>query len=175
VDPGARRSGTGAPGVGSERGLSTIAECLDERLDVEDHSSGKLLRQPQQSETLVEPRRAFVEGICHKETKGDGTVQGHLQSKPQRLLEEIATQTLPLSYDEHNARRLKTVELVVEAVPWWPEVRNPVGEEVVDVRIQYYPPLIPPRGQPKPRRGYISKPRVSEAQPWAGGPTHPQP
>jgi len=23
-------------------------------------------------------------------------------------------------YDEQNARRLKTVELVVEAVPWWP-------------------------------------------------------
>jgi len=40
-------------------------------------------------------------------------------------------------YDEQNARRLKTVELVVEAVPWSPEVRNPVGEEVVDVRVDW--------------------------------------
>ncbi len=39
-------------------------------------------------------------------------------------------------YDEHNARWFKTVELVVEEAPWWPEARDPAGEEIVDVRMQ---------------------------------------
>jgi len=30
-------------------------------------------------------------------------------------------------YDERNARRFKTVELVVEEAPWWPEVRGPAS------------------------------------------------
>ena len=40
-------------------------------------------------------------------------------------------------YDQHNARRLKTVDLVVEEMPWWPEARGPVREEIVDVRVEW--------------------------------------
>ena len=40
-------------------------------------------------------------------------------------------------YDEHHARRIKTVELVVEEAPWWPETRAPAGKEIVDVRVQW--------------------------------------
>jgi hypothetical protein len=42
-------------------------------------------------------------------------------------------------YDAQNGRRLKTVELVVESVPWQPEPRRPRrrDEEIVAVPIAY--------------------------------------
>ena len=42
-------------------------------------------------------------------------------------------------YDAANNRRLKTVELVVESVPWQPRTRGPRrrDEEIVAVRIRY--------------------------------------
>ncbi len=40
-------------------------------------------------------------------------------------------------YDESRSRRLKTIELVVEEAPWWPEARSPEGKEVVDVQVQW--------------------------------------
>jgi hypothetical protein len=42
-------------------------------------------------------------------------------------------------YDEKTARRLKTVELIVESVPWRPAKRRPRrrDEEIVAVRIAY--------------------------------------
>ena len=42
-------------------------------------------------------------------------------------------------YDATNARRLKTVELIVESVPWRPVLRRPRrrDEELVAVRIAY--------------------------------------
>ena len=43
-------------------------------------------------------------------------------------------------YDGWTARRFKTVELVVEEAPWWPEVRGPAGEEIVDVRVEWQDP-----------------------------------
>ena len=42
-------------------------------------------------------------------------------------------------YDAANGRRLKTVELVVESVPWKPQARAPRrrDEDIVAVRIDY--------------------------------------
>jgi len=40
-------------------------------------------------------------------------------------------------YDEHNSRRFKTVELVVEETPWWPETQSPAGEDIVAVRVEW--------------------------------------
>ena len=42
-------------------------------------------------------------------------------------------------YDEKTARRLKTVELIVESVPWHPAKRRPrrCDEDIVAVRIAY--------------------------------------
>jgi hypothetical protein len=42
-------------------------------------------------------------------------------------------------YDEKTGRRLKTVELIVESVPWRPRVRSPRrrDEEIVAVRIAF--------------------------------------
>ena len=42
-------------------------------------------------------------------------------------------------YDRQNERRLKTVELIVESVPWRPAARRPRrrDEEIVAVRIAY--------------------------------------
>ena len=42
-------------------------------------------------------------------------------------------------YDEKTARRLKTVELIVESVPWHPATRRPrrCDEDIVAVRIAY--------------------------------------
>ena len=43
-------------------------------------------------------------------------------------------------YDAANGRRLKTVELVVESVPWHPRARAPRrrDEDIVAVRIRYH-------------------------------------
>jgi len=43
-------------------------------------------------------------------------------------------------YDAANGRRLKTVELVVESVPWRPRARNPRrrDDEIVAVRIAWH-------------------------------------
>jgi hypothetical protein len=42
-------------------------------------------------------------------------------------------------YDEANGRRLKTVELIVESVPWRPRPRHlrRRDDEIVDVRIAW--------------------------------------
>jgi hypothetical protein len=40
-------------------------------------------------------------------------------------------------YDERHSRRLKTVELIVEEPPWWPEARDLAGEEIVQVQVQW--------------------------------------
>jgi len=53
-------------------------------------------------------------------------------------------------YDEKTGRRLKTVELVVESIPWRPRARRPRrrDDEIVAVQIAFhetelsgYPPL----------------------------------
>ena len=43
-------------------------------------------------------------------------------------------------YDEQSGRRLKTVELIVESVPWTPRARRPRrrDEEIVAVRIAFH-------------------------------------
>ncbi len=43
-------------------------------------------------------------------------------------------------YDEASGRRLKTVELIVEAVPWRPRARTPRrrDDEIVAVRIAFH-------------------------------------
>ena len=43
-------------------------------------------------------------------------------------------------YDEASGRRLKTVELIVEAIPWRPRARTPRrrDDEIVAVRIAFH-------------------------------------
>jgi hypothetical protein len=59
-----------------------------------------------------------------------------------KLLARFGERLLRVRYlhDAANGRRLKTVELVVESVPWTPRARSPRrrDEDIVAVRIRYH-------------------------------------
>ena len=63
------------------------------------------------------------------------------QSGTKKLVERFGKRLIRVRYlyDEHAGRRLKTVELVVESVPWHPRVRAPRRrDDIVAVRIDYH-------------------------------------
>jgi hypothetical protein len=63
------------------------------------------------------------------------------QSGTKKLVERFGERLVRVRYlyDEKTGRRLKTVELIVESVPWRPRVRSPRrrDEEIVAVRIAF--------------------------------------
>ena len=63
------------------------------------------------------------------------------QSGTEKLVERYGERLIRVRYlyDERGARRLKTVELIVESVPWHPRARSPRRRDVdiVAVRIDY--------------------------------------
>jgi hypothetical protein len=64
------------------------------------------------------------------------------QGGTKKLLERYGERLVRVRYlyDEASGRRLKTVELIVESVPWRPRARTPRrrDDEVVAVRIAYH-------------------------------------
>ena len=64
------------------------------------------------------------------------------QPGTRKLLEKFGERLLRVRYvyDSASGRRLKTVELVIEAVPWIPKSRSPrrQDDDVVYVRIAYH-------------------------------------
>jgi len=62
------------------------------------------------------------------------------QRGTKKLVKEYGDRRLCVRYryDEARARRLKTVELVVEETPWWPEGRRAARrEEIVSLRVKW--------------------------------------
>jgi hypothetical protein len=64
------------------------------------------------------------------------------QSGTKKLLERYGERLVRVRYlyDEASGRRLKTVELIVESIPWRPRARIPRrrDDEIVAVRIAYH-------------------------------------